>query len=315
MPGHGEGDRGGLGGAGHRRAGAVRRGAPASCWPPTPIVIGDTGNFRVGLPTVTATLRGMTLLRVQVDTLGGQPALGPVRRRRPRRAGRADPRAGLAARRGRLDDGRRAGRGRAAGTGCSTRRTEFRKDAKVLDGVELIGSGTVADRHLGAPGRHRARHRLPAGGRRDPVRAGERAGAGQPAGAAGRGRGRRRPSCSIAHLESHAPWGARVDRRSRSARASRSARTPPARRTRRWPRRCASRTTAQEMQIAGQGGSIPLCNTLASLYPRGGDPADRAERAGGADPRGERERVARGAGAAVGRRGAVPAQRYASSAA
>ena len=45
-----------------------------------------------------------------------------------------------------------------------------------------------------------------------------------------------------------------------------------------------------------------------SLYPRGGDPADRAERAGGADPRGERERLARGAGAAVGRRGAVPAE-------
>lgn len=35
------------------------------------IVIGDAGNFRVGLPTVTTTLRGMTLVRVQVDTLAG----------------------------------------------------------------------------------------------------------------------------------------------------------------------------------------------------------------------------------------------------
>ncbi|MER6983740.1 M20/M25/M40 family metallo-hydrolase, partial [Streptomyces carpinensis] len=35
------------------------------------VVIGDTGNFRVGLPTVTTTLRGMTLVRVQVDTLEG----------------------------------------------------------------------------------------------------------------------------------------------------------------------------------------------------------------------------------------------------
>ncbi|MFF1630994.1 M20/M25/M40 family metallo-hydrolase, partial [Streptomyces sp. NPDC058272] len=35
------------------------------------IVIGDAGNFRAGLPTVTATLRGMTLVRVQVDTLEG----------------------------------------------------------------------------------------------------------------------------------------------------------------------------------------------------------------------------------------------------
>lgn len=35
------------------------------------IVIGDTGNFRLGLPTVTATLRGMTMIRVQIDTLEG----------------------------------------------------------------------------------------------------------------------------------------------------------------------------------------------------------------------------------------------------
>src|SRR5258705_5294638 len=33
------------------------------------IVIGDAGNFRVGLPTVTSTLRGMTLVRVQIGTL------------------------------------------------------------------------------------------------------------------------------------------------------------------------------------------------------------------------------------------------------
>lgn len=35
------------------------------------VVIGDAGNFRVGLPTVTATLRGMTMMRIQVDTLEG----------------------------------------------------------------------------------------------------------------------------------------------------------------------------------------------------------------------------------------------------
>ncbi|MFB7509175.1 M20/M25/M40 family metallo-hydrolase, partial [Streptomyces broussonetiae] len=35
------------------------------------IVIGDAGNFRVGLPTVTTILRGMTLVRVQIDTLEG----------------------------------------------------------------------------------------------------------------------------------------------------------------------------------------------------------------------------------------------------
>jgi acetylornithine deacetylase/succinyl-diaminopimelate desuccinylase-like protein len=35
------------------------------------IVIGDAGNFRVGLPTVTSTLRGMTMMRVRIDTLAG----------------------------------------------------------------------------------------------------------------------------------------------------------------------------------------------------------------------------------------------------
>lgn len=35
------------------------------------VVIGDSGNFRVGLPTVTTTLRGMTMLRIGVDTLEG----------------------------------------------------------------------------------------------------------------------------------------------------------------------------------------------------------------------------------------------------
>lgn len=35
------------------------------------IVIGDAGNFRVGLPTVTSTLRGMALVRVRIDTLEG----------------------------------------------------------------------------------------------------------------------------------------------------------------------------------------------------------------------------------------------------
>src|SRR5690606_27924856 len=41
--------------------------------------------------------------------------------------------------------------------------------------------------------------------------------------------------------------------------------------------------------------------------PGGGDPAAGAERAGGADPRAQRERLAGGVGAAVGRRGPLPA--------
>ena len=82
--------------------------------------------------------------------VAGQPALRAVRRRRARRAGRADPRAGLAARRGRQHDRRRAGPA-AAWAGHAVPEEQFRKDAKVLDGVELIGDGTVADRIWARP--------------------------------------------------------------------------------------------------------------------------------------------------------------------
>ncbi|MDV9177746.1 M20/M25/M40 family metallo-hydrolase, partial [Streptomyces sp. W16] len=114
------------------------------------IVIGDTGNFRVGLPTVTSTLRGMTLVRVQIDTLEGNLHSGQF--------GGAAPDA-LAALIRVLDslrakDGSTTVDGLAAHAswdGLSYDEGQFRQDAKVLDGVELIGSDAVADRIWARP--------------------------------------------------------------------------------------------------------------------------------------------------------------------
>jgi acetylornithine deacetylase/succinyl-diaminopimelate desuccinylase-like protein len=70
-----------------------------------------------------------------------------------------------------------------------------------------------------------------------------------------------------AHLQAHTPWGARV-------RTEQIGQGQPFRADTSSPAYAAMAEAmavaypGQEMQYAGQGGSIPLCNTLASLYPR-----------------------------------------------
>ncbi|MDI3404713.1 dipeptidase [Streptomyces cavernicola] len=228
------------------------------------IVIGDSGNFRVGLPTVTSTLRGMTLVRVEVDTLEGNLHSGQF--------GGAAPDA-LAALVRVLDslrgedgsttvdglDGEQVWDGLQYGEG------DFRKDAKVLDGVELIGGGTVADRIWARP----AVTVLgidcpPVVGATPSVQAGARALISL----------RVPPGVDAAeatkllrtHLEARTPWGARV-------RTEQIGQGQPFRADTKSPAYAAMAEAmriaypGEEMQYAGQGGSIPLCNTLSSLYP------------------------------------------------
>ncbi|MCZ1011062.1 dipeptidase [Streptomyces lydicus] len=228
------------------------------------IVIGDTGNFRVGLPTVTATLRGMTLVRVQVDTLQGNLHSGQF--------GGAAPDALAALIRVldslRAEDGSTTVNGLAADAsweGLQYAEEDFRKDAKVLDGVGLVGSGSVADRIWARP----AVTVLgidcpPVVGATPSVQAGARAlvslrvPPGTDAAEA--------TKLLTAHLESAAPWGARVAvEQVGQGQPFRADTSSPA---------YTSMATAlreaydgEEMQTAGMGGSIPLCNTLAALYP------------------------------------------------
>ena len=199
------------------------------------IVIGDAGNFRVGVPTVTTALRGMTLLRVRVDTLEGNLHSGQF-------GGAAPDALGALIR---VLDSLRAEDGSTTVDGLTgdlaLGRPPVRRGAvpQGREGARRCGADRFGHRrrpHLGAAGRDRARHRLPAGGRRHPVRAGGRPRAGQPAGAAGRGHGRGDQAAPGPSGGAH-PVGRAGAASSRSARASRSAPTRPVPRTRRWRRR------------------------------------------------------------------------------
>jgi acetylornithine deacetylase/succinyl-diaminopimelate desuccinylase-like protein len=230
------------------------------------IVIGDTGNFRVGLPTVTATLRGMTMVEVAVRTLGGNLHSGQF--------GGAAPDA-LAALIRMLDSlrdetGATVVRGLEAEAaqswqGLQYEEPAFRSDAKVLDGVGLIGTGTVADRIWARP----AVTVLgidcpPVVGATPSVQAAATAlvSLRVPPGLDAA----RAEEALAAHLKAVAPWGAQVEITSRGqGQAFRADTSSPA-----YAAMAAAMSAAypgERMQVAGQGGSIPLCNTLATLYP------------------------------------------------
>ncbi|MGW7007262.1 M20/M25/M40 family metallo-hydrolase [Streptomyces sp. NPDC054933] len=229
------------------------------------IVIGDTGNFRVGLPTVTATLRGMTLVEVAVDTLEGNLHSGQFGGAAP------DALAALI----RILDSLRDESGTttvdgltsdASWQGLQYGEEEFRADAKVLDGVSLIGTGTIADRLWARP----AVTVLgidcpPVVGATPSVHASARAlvslrvPPGTDAAQA--------EKALSAHLRSAAPWGARVEVTPRGeGEPFRADTSSPAYTAMAEAMRAAY--DGAEMEVAGQGGSIPLCNTLAALYPQ-----------------------------------------------
>ncbi|THA58324.1 dipeptidase [Streptomyces sp. A1136] len=228
------------------------------------IVIGDAGNFRLGLPTVTATLRGMTLVKVKIDTLAGNLHSGMFGGVAP------DALAALI----RLLDSLRAADGSttvdgldsdAVWEGLQYPEADFRADAKVLDGVGLIGEGTIADRLWARPAVTVLGIDCPSvSGATPSVHA-----------SAGALISLRVPpgvdtteaiKLLQAHLVAHTPWQARLELEvvgqgqpfqadtSSPAYASMAAAMEVA-----YP--------GEEMQVSGMGGSIPLCNTLTSLYP------------------------------------------------
>ncbi|MCZ0205054.1 dipeptidase [Streptomyces sp. UMAF16] len=229
------------------------------------IVIGDAGNFRAGLPTVTNTLRGTILVRVRVDTLAGNLHSGQF--------GGAAPDALAALIRAldslRGEDGSTTIDGldaTARWDGLEYTEEQFRADAKVLDGVGLIGDGSVADRLWARP----AVTVLgidcpPVVGATPSVQAG-----------AGALVNLRVPPGTDtaeatkllqAHIEAHTPWGARVTTEPiGQGQPFRADTSSPAYRA--MAEAMAVAYPGETMQYAGQGGTIPLCNTLAALYPR-----------------------------------------------
>lgn len=228
------------------------------------VVIGDAGNFRAGLPTVTASLRGMILLRVRIDALQGNLHSGQFGGAAP------DALAALI----RVLDSLRAADGTTTVDGLASDGTwdglqyadaQFRKDAKVLDGVELVGADTVADRIWARPAATvLGIDAPPVVGATPSIQASARALIGL----------RVPPGVDVghaaklleAHLVAHTPWGARVScELIGHGQAFRADTASPA-----YEAMASAMAVAypdQEMQYAGHGGSIPLCNALAALYP------------------------------------------------
>ncbi|HWK27976.1 MAG TPA: M20/M25/M40 family metallo-hydrolase [Solirubrobacter sp.] len=172
------------------------------------LVIADTGNWRVGEPTLSQTLRGHGKLTVTLSTLAGALHSGQF--------GGAAPDALLALSRliaslhDDAGDVAVAGLQDDAWDGTDWPEPDFRRQAGVLDGVELVGTGRIADRvwtrhtisvlGLDAPpvdtagnivipqARARIAVRVPPGA--DPARS---------------------MAAVERHLRAHTPWGARLE--------------------------------------------------------------------------------------------------------
>ncbi|MFF3574721.1 dipeptidase [Nocardia jiangxiensis] len=227
------------------------------------LVIGDCGNAAVGVPTFTQTLRGTVNVILAVETLAGPMHSGMFGGPAP------DALAALIHLLATLRD--EHGNTTIAGLpadqvwdGAQYPPDRFRADAGVLDGVDLLGDGTVADMAWARPtatvlgidapnvvgavaavqGSARAliNLRIPPG--IDPETA---------------------LKALTAHLESKTPWHARVTVTPDAAGAPfRSGTGGPARRA---MEAAFAAAYGRESTTQGQGGSIPLCNVFAETYP------------------------------------------------
>jgi len=223
------------------------------------VVICDDGNWKVGVPTLTESLRGHGKLTVTLSTLDGALHSGQF--------GGPAPDALLALVRLLAtlhdDHGAVAVEGLQEGTwpGADMPEDDFRRQARVLDGVALVGAGSIADRlwarhaisvlGLDAPpvdgagniviptARAKVAVRVPPGA--DPAHT---------------------MDAVRAHLEAHAPWGARLELELEPA-------SSPVELD--GHERAAERALAAAYGLPvhrmGSGGSVPLVAKLRSAYP------------------------------------------------
>ncbi|MEV0090255.1 dipeptidase [Streptomyces sp. NPDC050738] len=229
------------------------------------LLICDTGNAAVGVGTATTSLRGLANVTVTVNTLEGEihsgmfggPAPDALAALIQILATLRDPETG-ATRINNLDC-----EGSWEGVGYDE--DQFRKDAAVLEGVRLTGTGSVADRLWARPA-------VTVLGIDAPPVVGSAAAV--PATARARVSLRVPPGMDVeaaraaltAHLTGAAPWGARVEVEAESTGS-------PFRAATEGPAYGALGTAmrgvyGKPMAFLGQGGSIPLCNVLAGAFPR-----------------------------------------------
>ncbi|UPO76906.1 dipeptidase [Arthrobacter sp. Helios] len=227
------------------------------------ILVCDTGNAAVGYPAATVSLRGMVNVVVTVEALATEIHSGMFGGPAP------DALAALVAILSTLRDER----GNTTVKGLDNSRSwsgapyaadQFRTDAGVLDGVSLLGDGSVADMLWARPAltilgidcppvlgsaaaivpraAARLNLRIPPGTAPD---------AAEPA--------------LIAHLQDAAPWGVHVTVDVEATGSPFEASTD-------GPAYQAMAAAAQEaygrpLAKLGQGGSIPLCNVFEQTYP------------------------------------------------
>ncbi|WP_040854817.1 dipeptidase [Nocardia niigatensis] len=228
------------------------------------LLIGDCGNFAVGVPTFTQTLRGNVNVVVTVETLSGPLHSGMFGGPAP------DALAAMIKLLGTLRDADgnttvEGLRNDQVWAGHEYPVNQFRSDAGVLDGVGLLGSGAVADMLWARPAltvlgmdvppvvgsaaaiqpktRARLNLRIPPG--TEPEEA---------------------LKALTAHLESHAPWNAEVTVETEATGSPFVGSTDgPARQAMSAALEAAYGRPAT---TEGQGGSIPLCNVFADTYPQ-----------------------------------------------
>ncbi|SES42067.1 dipeptidase [Actinokineospora terrae] len=225
------------------------------------ILVCDTGNAAVGRPATTISLRGMVNVVVTVEALAAQLHSGMFGGAAP------DALAALVHMLATLRD--RAGNTTVRGlrsdqnwTGEQYPPDRFRRDAGVLDGVEVLG--TVSDMLWARPAvtilgidcppvvgssaaispRAAARLNLRVPPGTDPVEA---------------------EAALTLHLRAAAPWGVRITVETEAIGAPfRAAQDGPAYRA---VAAAMDEAYGTPMTTLGQGGSIPLCAVLADTYP------------------------------------------------
>src|SRR6516162_9922740 len=217
------------------------------------ILVCDAENAAVGHPAVTVSLRGVADVIVQVDALASELHSGLFGEAAP------DALAALVAMLATLRDSR----GNTTVRGLDNTQVwpgapypveTFRADAGVLDGVSLLGDGTVADMVWSRPA---VVGSAPAITPRASARLNLRVPPGTQIGAAA--------EALVSQLHAVAPWGVHVTAEIEAPGPAFLARTG-------GPAYQAIAAAIQEaygkaMVTLGNGGSIPLCNVLADTYP------------------------------------------------
>jgi len=227
------------------------------------ILVADTGNFAVGVPSVTTTLRGLANVVVTVRTLSSSMHSGMFGGPAP------DALVALVQMLATLhdEDGNTTVRGLSNDqkwTGAAYPPEQFRADAHVLSGVDLVGDGTVSDLLWARPA-------LTILGIDAPPVVGSSAALESMARARLNLRvppgvdSKQAQDALVAHLEAVAPWHAKVD-------IEREADGQPFTASTEGPAYTALTDAmkdayGRQAMTLGQGGSIPLCNVLRETYP------------------------------------------------